>query len=330
MSDATSIGLRPRRRGVRVSVPARTSISVIDMNQFAPGRAGGGNIGFAIDVRTVASIRVSERDNVATSGAADASVDVLVHHVCNRWRAEVHVDERFCVSIETTPPPHIGLGSSASIQLAMWVGLNWLYGYPFSDVAIRTLVATHYREVLRGALIPGFTTGLSAFLNLYGGFAVVNSSLLPLTHRLLPPWHYAVAVHRSCANVASGETELELLMGRGREYDTAVGERKQLAIARIIRAVGASDLGAMGDAVRDIQQFGSKRAEVMLHGEGLYEVMDRLRAAGIQTAFMSAVGPGLVLLSERVISPAATSVHGLEVLASGRVDNWGLVLETMP
>src|SRR5687767_371206 len=79
--------LSPRRYAVLVSVPARTSISVIDMNQFAPGRAGGGNVGIALDIRTILSVRIASEDRVRSSGTANPAVPVLCRHVCDAWRA---------------------------------------------------------------------------------------------------------------------------------------------------------------------------------------------------------------------------------------------------
>jgi len=318
-----------RRAGVRVSVPARTSISVIDMNEFAPGRAGGGNLGVTLDLRTVLSVRPATGDCFSSSGAG-AAADGLLRYVCERWCALTGVADPFQVTVEHAPPAHVGLGSSASLQLALWAGLNWLYGCDLSDTELRSAVSASYRETDQDTLVSGFTTGLSAFLNLYGGFAAIDVDLRVIFHEQLPAWHYAVAIHRDYAAVSAGESELQTLMGRGCEYDVGAGAEKRRLIHEVAAAVRGADLVRFGNVVRELQSLGSKRAEVMLHGHGLYEVIDRLRADGTDAVFMSAVGPGLVLLSESPLQPRTAQAHGLELLARGRVDNVGIILETLP
>jgi predicted sugar kinase len=324
--------LRVRRCGVRISVPSRTSICVVNMNDFRAGQAGGGNLGLAVDLRTTMTVRIASADDVHVGRDVDATLKQLAEYVCKAWRKETRTEEQYRVEVERVAPSHVGLGSSSAFQTALWSGLNWLYGCAFSEAELRKMIANTYREVVDGLLVEGFTTGLSSFLNLYGGFARVSSDLEPVEHLRLRNWSYAVALDPRHNNVSFGAAEAEALMGRGRQLDSETQTAKLRMISvDLPESIRAGDLFRSGDVIQNLQEIGSKRAEIALHGAALYDVMHSLRAHGVAVVFMSAVGPALVAVSEW--NPGklreVMGLQGLDAIGVGMIDNVGIVLESL-
>ena len=48
--------LKPVKGKVVVTAPARIHLTVLDMNRFAPGKPGGGGVGFAVQVYCTAEV----------------------------------------------------------------------------------------------------------------------------------------------------------------------------------------------------------------------------------------------------------------------------------
>lgn len=169
------------RDACRVTVPARTSVSVLDMNGFSLGEPGGGNLGFALDWRTSVYIARSPEPKVELSASTPYAMELLARHCLSIW-AEVQKDEScYLVGIEAVFPVHVGLASSGAVQTAIYLGLNWLNGLPLSERQVADLMGVNYREIVDGTLRKGFTTGLSCVLNCFGGFALLSRFCLSTT-----------------------------------------------------------------------------------------------------------------------------------------------------
>lgn len=319
----------PSIKACRVSVPCRTSISVLDMNGFSPGVAGGGNIGFALDIRTeVLLTRRRPGKDAPPEGYSQTDRDqsALIQNACEIWEHETRLPADVDVVLEQTVPSHIGLGSSGTLQLAVLLGLNRLHGYPLPLPRLRRVLSDHYKEAHEGRLIPGFTTGLSSFLALHGGFAILGDVNTVLFHKRTPRWTAVFAIPSAETVVSFGDSEAELLMQRGRACDRLEADKKMRIVRdSLIPAVSNENLPSIGEAVRSIQNTGSKKEEVLWHGAPVTEALHALRDSNIECSFLSAVGPGVALISasdvrdvERVCATA-----GLIPVYSGSVDSEG-------
>lgn len=316
-----------------VSVPARTSISLLDSNTFAPGVPGGGNVGFAINARTQLTVTRASKNAISVSclhRQSQRSAVLLIRHVLSVWKT---VDSKSAYRIEVNNwlPQHMGLASSAALQSATFMALNWLAGIPKSEKQLRTLAAKSYREVVHGNLQQGFTTTLSTVLNFYGGFAIVTTHGNINIRLSSPKWNFVVGT----LNVKSrsfGAMEARVLMGRARDFDKQESREKQsIVFTELVPAVAAADLERAGAAIHHIQTLGSKRAEIGIYGSSAHIALKMLRQHGIECAFLSAVGPGIVLLSNRSLAKLrhALGAAGLVECISGELDNVGLMVRTI-
>jgi beta-ribofuranosylaminobenzene 5'-phosphate synthase len=311
----------------RVSVPARTSISVLDMNDFQLGKAGGGNVGFAFSAFTEISVEFSSEDQVLLRAAVwEDDRRVIVTHILEEWRRQTGFRASYRVSVLATNSPHTGFASSGAIQTAIWCGLNYLSGGVFTEGELRGIIASSYREAGKGALVRGFTTGLSSFLGMHGGFAVVDRELRPTFHSLLPDWSAAVVVPRGVETVSFGEIELRTLTELGPLLDRKHGMNKRSVIdSLLLPAIEARSLPDIGQAIASLQSIGSKVAEISIYGDLISSALKDLRRV-VPCAFMSAVGPGIAVITDRPCSEFSSILHGIDVDAiwMGCIDNIGL------
>jgi predicted sugar kinase len=297
------------------------------MNKFNFGEAGGGNLGFAVSAFTDVEISPSNTDEVTAEDGTPWNDErrVLVSYVVDRWRSTRNLRGRYRVSVHRVNRAHIGLASSASLQLATWSALAFLHD-AFSPEQIRSEIAATYREAVAGSLQPGFTTGLSSFLGIFGGFAVIEPTLKPRVHVTVPRWTAAVVIPIGAHALGFGDQEIETLTGLAAKLDLAAAATKDAIITEVlIPAVTSADLSQIGTAIAELQSIGSKVAEIGLYGTRVASLLEQLRAE-FECVFMSAVGPGIVVLTLRSQVDLEVSLRRFEVspMWKGYVDDVGL------
>lgn len=320
------------RDACRVTVPARTSVSVLDMNGFSLGEPGGGNLGFALDWRTSVYIARSTDLKVELSASTPPAMELLARHCLSCWGELQQDAERYLVSIEAIPPVHVGLASSGSIQTAIYLGLNWLNGIPLSERLVADLVGGNYHEIVDGTLRKGFTTGLSCVLNCFGGFALVDGSRRVEQRFSVPCWSYAFGSVSTLTSRSFGDEEVRVLMGKGREFDQVDSTKKRRIIDdALLPALRARDLEKSGQAIRTLQSLGSKRAELAIYDTRAADALGALHRLGIECCFLSAVGPGILAVSNygREELLKCTETAGLTVLRTGLLDSVGATIESI-
>ncbi len=320
------------RDACRVTVPARTSVSVLDMNGFSLGEPGGGNLGFALDWRTSVHIARSPDLKVELSASTPPAMELLVRHCLSIW-TELQNDEGcYLVGIDGIFPVHVGLASSGAVQTAIYLGLNWLNGLPLSERQVADLMGANYREIVDGALRKGFTTGLSCVLNCFGGFALVDCSQRVEERFSIPGWSYVFGSVSTLTSRSFGDEEARVLMGSGREFDQVDRVKKRDVIGDVlIPALRSRDLKGTGIAIGTLQSLGSKRAELAIYGTRGVEALDTLHRLGVECCFLSAVGPGILAISTFSCEDLLkrTEKAGINVLRSGILDSVGATIESI-
>jgi predicted sugar kinase len=322
------------RYGCAVSIPTRVSISVLDMNCFSPGRVGGGNAGFAIDLTTQLSVTVCDPIVPDLTPAKDAGSrsDLICQRSLQVWRHifKTHVPCRF--TLTHILPAHVGLASSMAMHTAMLCGLNWLNGLPLSEAELLLFATSTYMELAGDTMVSALTTGLCTFLSLYGGFAVIDHLGQPEVRLSAPPWKYVAGVPHLGEGKVTAETEIAGSYQRGKVLDKSDGRRKSEIVKDIlVPAIGGSDFVAAREAIHIIQGMGSKLAEIDQYGSCLHELLQTLRSDPSLCVMMTAVGPCLICISETSTEQAQKVIlnAGWTIIGCGDLDNSGLKIRTL-
>lgn len=318
--------LKPAAGPVRARAPARIHLSVLDMNRFAPGRPGGGGIGFAVKIYCTAEVECIDQ-----GFEIEYSRRAILEHLARVFSATVGYRGGFRIRAQDHEHRHVGLGSTSTIMIASLAAMNLAVGSPLRPDQLRKLLGHNFVEEVSEELVAfGFETGVGPAVSLRGGMAVMGDELT-LVHQcpfaegkhvyiLIPPTEIS----------SSGEKEFELLMNRARELDYRDRDLKAyMFMMDLIPALERGDLRKAGDVIWEVEFRGSKRAEVEHHGFGIYHYMNQLRAEGLEFVGMSSVGPSIAVVTERDERSMGRVLEslGLELVLRTGVDNEGLRLE---
>ncbi len=313
----------PKKGIFTATAPARIHLSVLDMNRFAPNRPGGGGIGFAIQLYTIAKAECTE-------GAVSIDYDrePVIRHFVEVFKKVTGYTGGFKISITDHDKKHVGLGSTGSVLLAVGHAMNAATGNPITPEDIRLLIGNNYvEETCEGQIIHGFETGVGPAAATYGGMAVLCDELNLVCHHAFAADKNVFIIIPPTEAKASGEDEFNILMNRARHLDYRDRELKAyLVLMDLIPALIRDDLEKLGEVITEIDFRGSKRAEVEHNSFEIYHYMSRLREAGLEFVGMSSVGPSIAVITEKTKMEMEDIAKrlGLTIAITTRVDNEGL------
>ncbi len=180
--------------------------------------------------------------------------------------------------------PHVGLGSTSTVLIALAHALNAAVGSPLSDDQLRLLLGYNYvEETAEGEIAFGFETGVGPSVSTYGGMAVMGDELTLVYQHPFAEGCTVFVIIPSSEISSAGAKEFDLLMNRARTLDYQDRELKAyLMLMDLIPALEAGDVRKVGDVVWEIEFRGSKRAEIEHHTFAIYAYMNRLREARVR------------------------------------------------
>lgn len=317
---------KPISGTVKVTVPGRIHLTVLDMNRFAPNRPGGGGLGFAIQIYCGAEVEC-----IPSGLEIEYSREPMVRHFVEVLRRVLGYQGGFRIRVWDHQKKHVGLGSTGSVLLAVGHGVNASLGSPLSSEQIRLLLGNNYvEETEDGRVALGFETGVGPAAATYGGMVITGDELaLAYRHTFAEKQNVFVIIPPTAVSSA-GRSEFDLLMNRARNLDYQDREMKAyFLLMDLIPALERGDLRKIGDVIWEIEFRGSKRAEVEHHSFEIYRYMSQLRGSGIEFAGMSSVGPSIAVVTDRSEGEIAKLIEplGLKIAIATRVDNRGLRIE---
>ncbi|HOT94108.1 MAG TPA: GHMP kinase [Methanoregulaceae archaeon] len=318
--------LQPTRETIRVRAPSRIHLTVLDMNRFAPERPGGGGIGFAIAMPLSADVRCIDGPDEITSERLP-----IIRHFLEIFRQASGYTGGFSVRTSSHSYPHVGLGSTSTMLIALAHGLNAAVGSPFTRTELRLLLGHNYvEETQDGEIAFGFETGVGPAASTYGGMAVMGDRLTLVYHHAFAENRRVFVIIPASDISSAGTKEFDLLMNRARCLDYQDRELKAYMILMdLIPALERGDLTRIGEIIWEIEFRGSKRAEIEHHTFSIYTYMSRLREAGFEFVGMSSVGPSIAVITSRTRQEVEEAIAplGLEIAIETTVDNTGIVIE---
>ncbi len=315
--------LNPVAGTVTVRSPARIHLTVLDMNRFAPARAGGGGVGFAIQLYCSVDVSCTE------SGVEiDYSRPGIIRHFVEVFKAVTGYQGGFRIRAQDHHHQHVGLGSTSTIMISLANALNHAVGSPLTSDQLRKIVGNNYVEETAGDTIAfGFETGVGPAVSTYGGMAIMGDELALAYHHPFARGKNVFVVIPSSDISSAGTKEFDLLMNKARVLDYRDRELKAyLMLMDMIPALEDDNLKRIGNIIWEIEFRGSKRAEVEHHSFEIYHYMSRLREAGLEFVGMSSVGPSIAIITgkDRAFVEEIVSGIGLSIAVETMVDNDGL------
>lgn len=319
-----SYPLMPVPYPVKTRAPGRIHLTVLDMNRFSPGHAGGGGIGFAIEVYAEVEVRCTPHEY-----KIQYTRPSILNHFLKVFSKTVGYSGGFEVIATDHDYKHVGLGSTCTILTALANGVNHALGDPLTPDQLRILIGNNYVEETEGGQIAyGFETGVGPAVSTRGGIAILGDNLTIVHQHSFASGKQVYIVIPPSSISSAGEEEFALLMNKARSLDYRDRELKAyLVMMDFIPALNNNDLKKMGDVMWEIEFRGSKRAEIEHHSFELYQYMHQLRKAGLEFVGMSSVGPSIAIITE-LKSAAISQILkplNLEIAVSTRIDNTGLV-----
>ncbi|HTY53392.1 MAG TPA: GHMP kinase [Methanomicrobiales archaeon] len=317
--------LKPVKGTVKVKAPARIHLTVLDMNRFAPGKPGGGGVGFALQVYCTAE---------ATCIPKGVEVDfdrapVLRHHV-ELFRKAVGYRGGFRIRARDHEYHHVGMGSTSTISIATLNAMNTAVGSPLTQDELRLLMGYNFVEETGGGKIAfAFETGVGPAVSTHGGMAVMGDDLALVYHHSFAEEAKVFIVIPTSDISSAGTREIELLMNRGRSLDYMDRALKcHMVMMDLIPALERGDVKKAGKIFWEIEFRGSKRAEVEHHGFRIYQYMAKIREAGFDFVGMSSVGPTIAVITDRSRKELGKAITplGLKVAVETKIDNRGMVI----
>ncbi len=320
-----SYPLSPVKGTVTVRSPARIHLAVFDMNRFAPGRAGGGGLGFALQLYCSVDVSCTE------SGIEiDYSREGIIRHFVEVFRKVTGYTGGFRIRARDHQHQHVGLGSTSTVMISLAHALNYAVGSPLTPDQLRKLVGNNYVEETAGETIAfAFETGVGPAVSTYGGMAIMGDELTLVYHHPFAEGKNVFVVIPPSDISSAGTKEFDLLMNRARVLDYRDRELKAyLMLMDMIPALEEDNLKRIGNIIWEIEFRGSKRAEVEHHSFEIYHYMSQLREAGLEFVCMSSVGPSIAIITEkdRAFVEEIVKKIGLSITVESKIDNKGLMI----
>jgi beta-ribofuranosylaminobenzene 5'-phosphate synthase len=291
-------------RRVIIETPSRIHVTLIDLNGGL-GRVDGG-IGIALDDPRIL-LEAQQSPELEVKGC-DSRTAERIRQTAAAVLQGIRAGGSASITVRTTYPSHIGLGSGSQLALATARALCELYGRPMTGKDLALLVGR------------GGTSGIGAAAFDRGGFIIdgghrfgpggdkagfapssasqgVPPPPVTVRHDFPPDWRILIAIPDLPAG-ASGNREADIF----RQYCPVpldeVRELCHVVLMRMLPAIVEHDLEAFGASINAVQGIGFKKVEHTLQPPQVAALLDTMRGAGAAGAGMSSFGPALYAVSD--------------------------------
>jgi beta-ribofuranosylaminobenzene 5'-phosphate synthase len=291
-------------RRVIVSTPSRIHVTLIDMHGGS-GRVDGG-IGIALDEPGI--LLEAELSPVLQVSGGDDIMRERIGQLASGVLQSLGAGGSVAITIRSSYPAHVGLGSGSQLSLAVARAISELHG---RHLPVRELA----RLVGRGG-----TSGIGTAAFEYGGFIIDGGhrfgeggektdfrpssasrgvSPPPVISRQEFPedWRILLAIPNLPPG-ASGGVETDIFRNHCPVPLAEVRELCHEVLMRMLPGIAGRDLELFGSSVNAIQGLGFKKVELGLQPPQVIGLLDVLREAGAAGAGLSSFGPAVYAVGD--------------------------------
>ncbi len=310
-------------RRVIVEAPSRIHLGLIDMHGGL-ARVDGG-IGITLDDPGIV-LDAKVCDRLVVHGEGGDCLDV-VQKAADLVLAGMGLKCGAEITLRTSYPRHIGLGSGTQLALATARALCELYGQPLPARDLAVLVGR------------GGTSGIGTAAFESGGFIIdgghsfgesgdktgfspssasrgVRPAPVTVRHEFPEDWQILLAIPE-IARGASGGEELDIFRSACPVPIDEVREVCHEVLVRMLPGLVEHDLDLFGSAVNRIQDIGFKKVEMGLQPPVISGLIGVMRDTGAAGAGMSSFGPTLYAVTD-------TGIRGIEQASEKFMDDLGV------
>jgi beta-ribofuranosylaminobenzene 5'-phosphate synthase len=291
-------------RRVIIRTPSRVHVTLIDMHGGS-GRVDGGigitldEPGMLLEAELSPALRVTGGDPVLQERVRGVVTEVL---------RKLGAGGSVAITIRSSYPSHVGLGSGSQLGLAVARAVAELHGrhLPVKELA---------KMIGRGG-----TSGIGTAAFEYGGFIVdgghrfgagrektdfrpsaasrgVSPPPVIARHDFPSDWRILLAIPEVPAG-ASGATETDIFRNHCPVPLDDVRELSHEVLMRMLPGIASRDLDLFGSSVNAVQRLGFKKVELSLQPPQVTGLLDVLREAGAAGAGLSSFGPAVYAVGD--------------------------------
>lgn len=320
---------------VRVSVPSRVHLTLIDLGRAGYRRNGGVGFGITAPRLTLAfaSHAVVDLRALATCGYLPVEIESLTKRL-ERLMGQRHLAQGLRLMDVQLPERHTGFGTGTAVALASLESLFLLNDLRMSP------------EFLRAHCGRGGASGIGLSSYFTGGFIFdagrrfspapiigsdatdeVNEPPLEMVRLDMADWPMGILVPPG-ASAMSLAQEQAFFSQRLPLPDADVFEITYHALFGSLVAVQSGDYDAFCASINALQRCAWKRAEIDLYGETVRTCAAHLASIGCDAVAMSSVGPALIFWARDfdVAYAAVVNQYGPSAVSRTYPDNTGRTL----
>lgn len=320
---------------VRVSVPSRVHLTLIDLGREGYRRNGGVGFGITAPCSTLAfgPHPAVDLHALASCGYLPDEIATLTERL-ERLMSQQQLTQGVRLAEVQLPARHVGFGTGTAVALASLESLFLLNGVSVSP------------EFLRAHCGRGGASGIGLSSYFTGGFIfdagrrfnpapIVGSDAtdevgeppLEMARLDMVDWPMGVLVPPG-ASAISLEQEQALFSRRLPLPAADVFEITYHALFGALVAVQSCDYDAFCASINALQSCAWKRAEIDLHGQTVRACAVHLASIGCDAVAMSSIGPALIFWARDFDDAfaAAARHYGPSAVFRTRPDNVGRIL----
>jgi beta-ribofuranosylaminobenzene 5'-phosphate synthase len=291
-------------RRVIVRTPSRVHITLIDLHGGS-GRVDGG-IGITLDEPGM--LLEAELSPVLSVSGGDPALQERVRGIVTDVLKKTGAGGSVAVTIRSSYPSHIGLGSGSQLGLAVARAIAELHGRHLTVKELAKIVGR------------GGTSGIGTAAFEYGGFIVdgghrfgtggektdfrpsaasrgVSPPPVIARHDFPSDWRILLATPEVPAG-ASGNREADIFRDHCPVPLDEVRELSHEILMRMLPGIASRDLDLFGSSVNAVQRLGFKKVELSLQPLQVTGLLDVLRESGAAGAGLSSFGPTVYAIGD--------------------------------